>query len=205
VVFRETITVPREAHAVFERELKEATLYGEARVRVAPRGRGEGLRVRASVPEAAALPPALRDAALGGLEEAAQTGLGGHPLDDLEATLLEVGYREGEQPEVGVKVAAGEAFRRAVAAASPIRLEPIMDLEALVAEEHLGPVIGDLRQRRAQILELGTRGAMKAVRARVPLRNMFGYSTDLRSLTKGRSSFTLEFHAYDNLETGAVR
>jgi elongation factor G len=198
VVFRETITATREARAVFERELKEATLYGEARVRVTPRGRGEGVRVTSAVADAG-LPPALRDAALGGLEEAAQTGFEGYPLDDLEATLLEIRFREGAQPEVGVKVAAGGAFRQAVAEASPIRLEPIMDLEVTLPEEYLGAVIGDLRQRHAHILDVGDRGAMKLAQARVPLRNMFGYSTDLRSLTRGRASFTLEFRAYDNL------
>jgi len=202
VVCRETIKVTAEGSATFERELKEATLYGQVRCRVSPRGRGEGVRVVAEPEGGAELPRAILEAALGGLEEGAQVGVDGFPLDDVEATLLSVEYRDDSQPEVGVKVAAGEAFRQAVAQASPVRLEPIMDVDVVTPEEHIGAVIGDLRRRRAQIDDLSTRGGMSLARAQVPLQQMFGYSTDLRSLTQGRASFTMEFRAYDSLETG---
>ena len=119
-----------------------------------------------------------------------------------EATLLSAAFREDAQPEVGVKVAAGEAFRRAVADASPFRLEPIMSVEVVVPEEYLGAVIGDLKQRRANIYDLGSGHDRRMAQAHVPLRQMFGYSTDLRSLTKGRATFTMEFHAFDNLIEG---
>jgi len=121
-------------------------------------------------------------------------------MEDVVATLLSVESRDDAQPEVGVKVAAGEAFRKAVRAASPVRLEPIMRVEVVVPEESLGPVIGDLRQRRAQIENLETRDDMRVAVARVALRRMFGYSTELRSLTRGRASFTMEFQAFDSLE-----
>jgi elongation factor G len=198
VVYRESIATVGEASATFERELKEATLYGTARVRVAPLPRGAGRRVAAAVPEGR-VPPALIRSALDGLREAAETGPGGFPMEDVEATLLEIGFREDAQPEVGVKVAAGEAFRRAVAGASPFRLEPIMAVEVVVPEEHIGAVIGDLKARRASILDIGTSRDRRVARAHVPLRQMFGYSTDVRSLTKGRATFTMEFHAFDHL------
>jgi elongation factor G len=198
VVFRESIGIAAEAAATFDRELKEATLFGEVRCRVAPRGRGSGLRIASAVPDAT-VPPAIIRAALAGLEEATETGPDGFPMEDVEATLLEVAFREDAQPEVGVKVAAGEAFRKAVAAASPFRLEPVMSVEVVVPEEYLGAVIGDLKARRANILDVGTGHDRRTARAHVPLRQMFGYSTELRSLTQGRATFTMEFHAFDNL------
>jgi len=201
VVFRESIGSVAEAAATFERELKEATLYGEVRCRVAPRDRGAGSRFESTVPEGTA-PPAIVGAALGGLEEAMETGPDGFPMEDVEATLLSVGYRDDAQPEVGVKVAAGEAFRRAVAQASPFRIEPIMTVEVVVPEAYLGAVIGDLKQRRAQIFDIGTTHDRRVAQARVPLRLMFGYATDLRSLTQGRATFSMEFHAFDNLIEG---
>ena len=118
------------------------------------------------------------------------------------ATLLALDFRDDAQPEVGVKVAAGEAFRRAVAGAKPYRLEPIMSVEVTVPEEYLGAVIGDLKARRASIFDIGSSPDQRLAQAHVPLRQMFGYSTDLRSLTKGRGTFTMEFHAFDNLVAG---
>jgi elongation factor G len=176
------------------------TLFGIVGCRVAPRPRGAGVAIRAALTRGAVLPPAILASALAGLEEGAQSGPEGFPMDDVEAALLTVEFREEAQPEVGVKVAAGEAFRKAVAAAAPVRLEPIMTVEVVVPEESLGGVIGDLRQRRAQIQDLASRGDKRVARARVALRRMFGYSTDLRSLTKGRAGFTMEFEAFDHLE-----
>ena len=109
VVYRETIGASAEGAAVFERELKEANLYGEVRCRIAPRDRGTGIRIESEIPEGT-LRSAIADAALAGLREATETGPNGFPMDDLEATLLDVSFRDDEQPEVGVNVAAGEAF-----------------------------------------------------------------------------------------------
>jgi elongation factor G len=200
VVYRETVARTAEAETTFQRELKEATLYGRARCRVAPRPRGAGVEIRSEVPEAPPLPPAVREAALAGLGEAAQSGPDGYPMEDISATLLALEFREDAQPEVGVKVAAGEALRKAVAEAGPLRLEPVMRLEVVIPEEHLGAVIGELRQRRAHISDVSERGAVRLARARVGLGRMFGYSTALRSLTRGRATFTMEFDAYDNLD-----
>jgi elongation factor G len=202
VVHRETILASASATATFERDLKEVTLFGEVSCRVEPRPRGSGVSVGSAVGEGTA-PAAIIDAALAGLREAAESGPEGFPLTDLEATLLALSFREECQPEVGVKVAAGEAFRRAVAQASPLKLQPIMSVEVTVPEDHVGAVIGDLRQRRAHILDIGSVGPLRLAKARAPLGRMFGYSTDLRSLTKGRATFTMEFHGYDNLDAGS--
>jgi elongation factor G len=199
VVYRETIQRESEAASTFERELKEAHLFGEVACRIRPLARGEGVRILSGLPEDDPTPAPIAQSALDGLSEAAQTGPGGHPMEDVEATLVSVGYREDAQPEVGVKVAAAEAFHTAVAGGSPLQLEPVMSVEVIVPEDYLGSVIGDLRSRRAQIHDLGERSEQRVVEALAPLRLMFGYSTDLRSLTKGRASFTMKFHAYDNL------
>ncbi len=121
------------------------------------------------------------------------------PGHDRTIFRLSVEYRDGAEPEIGVKVAAADAFRRAVADASPLRLEPVMSVEVAVGEDYLGSVIGDLKARRAHVNDISQRGDSRVIEALVGLRNMFGYSTDLRSLTKGRATFTMSFHAYDNL------
>jgi elongation factor G len=200
VVCRETIRAEAEAEARFERELKEAELYGEAVCRVRPRERGAGNRILSELDGRSDAKPAIVEAALAGLSEGAQLGPEGFPLEDVEATLLGVRFREDAQPEVGVKVAAAEALRQAVLKASPLILEPVMAVEIVTAEEYLGSVLGDLRQRRAQVQDVADRSGAKVIDARVPLRRMFGYSTDLRSLTKGRATFTMQFHSYDALE-----
>jgi len=109
--------------------------------------------------------------------------------------------RDGANGEIGGRAAAAEAFRRAVQTAHPSRLEPIMAVEVTVDDEFLGAVIGDLNQRRGQVQDVGSRGAKRLVAALVALRNMFGYSTRLRSLTEGRATFSMLFHAYDTLST----
>jgi elongation factor G len=146
-----------------------------------------------------ALPGAVLEAALAGLREGAEAGPAGFPLVDLQAVLVSAEFRDDAQPEVGVKVAAGEALRQAVAAARPQRLEPIMEVEVTTPEEYVGGVLGDLKQRRSVIDDIDDRGGTQIVRARVPLRRMFGYATDLRSLTKARAAFSMQFHAFDVL------
>jgi elongation factor G len=197
VVYRETIGDAAEAESTFRRELKDADLFGEVACSVRPLPRGTGNRTATALPEGDATPSAVVETALAGLAEAALSGPDGYPLEDIEATLLRVGYKDDAQPEIGVRVAAMEAFHKAVAAASPFKLEPIMAVEVVVPEDYLGAVIGDLRQRRAQINDLGDRSNAKIVDASVPLRMMFGYSTDLRSLSKGRATFTMSFDSYD--------
>ena len=204
VVFRETVTEAAEVTATFERELKEEVLYGEATVRVAPKQRGTGTDIGVALPETSPVPPALVDAARQGLREASQSGPSGYPLEDLTISLTKIGLREGAQAEVGVKVAAADALRQAIGKAKPAMLEPIMAVEVSAPEDYLGAVIGDLNQRRGHIQDVDASGLKRLIKARVPLRNMFGYSTDLRSLSQGRATFSMKFFAYDNLDTASV-
>ena len=198
VVYRETITQPATASATFERAIKDESLFGEATCKVAPRARGEGTRVVAALPAEPLVPPHVEAAAMEGLGDAAQAGPDGYPLEDVAVTLTHVGWRD-EASVVGVRAAAAEAFRRAVAQAQPTKLEPIMAVEVVVPEEHLGSVIGDLNARSGQIQNVGARGPKSLVDALVPLANMFGYSTKLRTLTSGRAEFTMKFSRYDAL------
>jgi elongation factor G len=201
VVFRETLTGSASADAEFERELKEESMYGSASVRVAPLARGAGTSIEAELPDGAIVSPALVEAAMQGLREVSQSGPNGYPLTDIEVALTGIGAREGVPAEIGVKAAAAEAFRKALRDARPSMLEPIMDVEVVTPEDHLGAVIGDLNQRHGHIQNVDSEGLKSVVDARVPLKKMFGYSTDLRSLTQGRATFSMKFHAYDNLAT----
>lgn len=204
VVYRETVMGEAEGHATFERELKEQAIYGEARCRVAARPRGAGMELHSEVVVPMGAPPipeAVLSAAMQGLRDAASSGPDGYPLEDVSVTLLSVATREGANAEIGVRAAASEAFRRAVAAAHPARLEPIMAIEVNVDEEYMGAVIGDLQQRRGHVQDVASRGGTKrVVSAKVALRNMFGYSTRLRSLSEGRATFSMHFAAYDSLQ-----
>ncbi len=199
VVYRETITNSATASARFERSMKDEAIFGEASCRVAPLPRGSGTRVTRVLPAEPLVPPSVTDSAMQGLNDAAQAGPDGYPLQDVEVSLTALGYRDDADPEVGVRAAAAEAFRRAVAQAGPVKLEPIMAVEVVVPEEHLGSVIGDLNARQGQIQNVGARGPKSVVDALVPLANMFGYSTKLRTLTSGRAEFTMQFSRYDTL------
>jgi elongation factor G len=200
VVYRETVTATGHASASFERVLNEKALYGEASCRVAPLARGAGTKLGMKL-DNPLTPPHILDAAMQGLRDAAQSGPDGYPLQDVDVTLTSVGFREDADPVVGVRAAASEAFRKAVAQAGPVKLEPIMEVEVVVPEEHLGAVIGDLNGRAGQIQNVGARGPKSVVDALVPLARMFGYSTKIRTLTSGRAEFTMQFSRYDALET----
>ncbi len=202
VVYRETVLGEGEGHAVFERDMKEQMIYGEATCRVKARARGTGMEFKKQLPGAAALlPPHIVDSAMQGLKDAASSGPDGYPLEDVEVTLTNLVLKDGSNGEIGSRAAAAEAFRRGVANAKPSRLEPIMAVEVTVDDEFLGAVIGDLNQRRGHVQDVGARGAKRVVQAHVALRNMFGYSTRLRSLTEGRATFSMQFQAYDTLQS----
>jgi elongation factor G len=201
VVYRETVLAEGEGHAVFERDLKEQAIYGEASCKVRSRPRGSGMEFKKTLPAMPPLPDIVVQSAMQGLKDAASSGPDGYPLEDVEVTLTAVALRDGANAEIGARAAAAEAFRRAVAIAHPSRLEPIMAVEVTVDDEFLGAVIGDLNQRRGQVQDVGTRGAKRVVQAHVALRNMFGYSTRVRSLSEGRATFSMLFHSYDTLQS----
>jgi elongation factor G len=127
--------------------------------------------------------------------------LAGYPLVDLRATLMDGSYHEVDSSELAFKVAGSIALRDGVQEAGPVLLEPVMEAEIVAPEEFVGEVVGDLNARRAQIGGLNIRpGGVQAVMATVPLAEMFGYATDLRSMTQGRGTFTMEFAHYAQVD-----
>jgi elongation factor G len=201
VVYRETVLSGGEGTAEFERDLKEQAIYGQATCKVQSRPRGSGMEFKKALPPTLMLPSNIIEAGMQGLRDAASSGPDGYPLEDVEVTLTNLVTKEGANAEIGCRAAAAEAFRRAVATAHPSRLEPIMAVEVTADDEFLGAVIGDLNQRRGHVQDVGSRGTKRVVQAHVALRNMFGYSTRLRSLTEGRATFSMLFHAYDTLQS----
>ncbi len=199
VVYRETVLGEAEGHAVFEREMKEQKIFGEARCLVRSLARGSGVKFLKKLAGGLVVPDPVVEAAMQGLRDAASSGADGFPLEDVEVTLLAVGTAEGADAIIGARAAAAESFRRAVKDANPQRLEPIMSVEVTTDDDFLGAIIGDLNQRRGQIQDVATRGPKRVVTALVALRNMFGYSTRMRSLSEGRATFMMKFHAYDTL------
>jgi elongation factor G len=200
VVYRETVLASGEGHAVFERDMKEQMIYGEATCVVKARARGAGMEFKRSLPAMPPFPDNIVAAAMQGLKDAASSGPDGYPLEDVEVTLTKLALKDGSNGEIGVRAAAAEAFRRAVQNAEPARLEPIMSVEVIVDDDGLGSVIGDLQQRHGQVQNMEAAGNKRVVSALVPLRNMFGYSTRLRSMTAGGATFRMQMHTYDTLQ-----
>ncbi|HTT70356.1 MAG TPA: elongation factor G [Anaeromyxobacteraceae bacterium] len=201
VLMRETLTAEAEAESTFERALEEDRIFAMVAVRVGPRPRGEGFRFEIA-PEVAALAfmrPEVREFVLQGAREAAEAGaLEGHPLQDVAVTLTAASWREGHSKPFAYKIATADAVRAAAARAKPVLLEPFARVEVVLPAEHLGDVIASLDRRRGTILDVAEGGlAEKTVTSEAPLRRMFGYATELRSLTRGRAVFTLRFERYD--------
>ncbi|MES1165893.1 MAG: elongation factor G [Verrucomicrobiota bacterium] len=209
VVHRETLAGTGDGEARFERTIEDESLFGHARLRVAPRARGAGNVLKLDLPRTAAVsgaarvpetPPAITDAALEGAREAMRSGPLGYPIEDIEVVITGIEYRPDASSPAGEKAAVGEALRNAFRDAGTRLLEPIMRVEVIAPETNVGDVLGDLNARRAQIEDVGFRGQQRVIIAKVPLRRMFGYSTDLRSATQGRATYTMTFETYDAWE-----
>jgi elongation factor G len=209
VVYRETLAKAAEAEARFERTLDDESLFGHAKVKVAARPRGSGNVLRMELPKVEQIPgapkiieapPAIIDAAMEGAREAMRSGPEGYPFEDIEVVITGIEYRPEASTPAGQKAAVGEAIRHATRDAGVRLLEPIMKVEVTAPEQNVGDVLGDLNARRAQIVDVGFRGTVRVVLAKVPLRRMFGYSTDLRSATQGRANYSMQFESYDAWE-----
>ncbi len=196
VAYRETITVPVDAEGKFIRQTGGRGQYGHVKIKAEPLPRGGGFEfVNAIV--GGVIPKDFIPAVQKGIEEAMQSGpLIGFPVVDLKVTLYDGSYHEVDSSEMAFKIAGSMAIKDAVKKGRPAILEPIMKVEVVTPEEYLGDVIGDLNARRGQILGMEPRGNAQVVRAYVPLAEMFGYATDLRSKTQGRASFVMFFDHY---------
>lgn len=205
VVMRETVNQPAKARFVFDRELGKERHKGEAEIEIAPRGRGEGNIVRIGEflpndPVAARklLPQPYVDAVLEGVKDGLQSGvLAGWPLQDVEITISDIVREEGLTTIPGLRMAAAQALKEALQNASPVYLEPLMDVEISVPEEYLGSVLNLLQQCSGRIEDMTDQGGIKHLRSIAPLRKLFGFSTELRSATQGRAGFMQSFNRFD--------
>lgn len=205
VVRRETILREADATEEFDRELGKEQHYGHVSLHVAPRPRGTGNTVHTGdflpkdTKEAARLwPKAWVDAAVQGVTDALQSGaLTGYPIQDVEVTITCLERRENTSSVPGYHMAAGAALRRAMAAAGPVALEPIMAVEILVPEAHLGAAISLFGTCGGKVENLCERAGQKVVQGLAPLRQLFGFSTSLRSATQGRAGLVMKFEKFD--------
>jgi elongation factor G len=135
-----------------------------------------------------------------GIREAMESGgLAGFPVVDVRVALLDGSYHEVDSSEMAFKIAASMAFKDAARKAQPVLLEPLMQVEVVTPEEYMGAVHGDLAGRRGRIVSMEARGSSQVIRASVPLASMFGYATDLRSVTQGRATYTMQFARYEEV------
>ncbi len=197
VVYRETITREADGEGKFQKELGEKKHFGHVRIHLKPNLRGEGTRIVDSV-DPAEIPPEFHAAVREGLQDGLSSGVvAGYPVTDMIVEMSGGSHKEGESSVVGFRIAAATALREGCLQGEPILLEPIMSVDIITPTEFMGDVIGDLNSRRGEVQSIDPKGNISDIRARVPLRQMFGYSTDLRSATQGRATFTMQFLRYD--------
>ncbi|TMD62547.1 MAG: elongation factor G, partial [Chloroflexi bacterium] len=197
VAYRETITREAQAEGKHVRQTGGHGQYGDVWIRVAPNERGKGFEfinavVGGTVPKEYIKPTEM------GIKETLENGIiAGYPMIDVKVTLFDGSYHEVDSNEMAFKTAGSLAIKEAARKAGPVLLEPVMLVEVTTSEEFYGDIIGDLNRRRGTILGMESRGAMHVVRGYVPLAEMFGYVNNLRSMTSGRASYSMEFAHYD--------
>ncbi len=197
VAYRETITKEASAQGKHVRQTGGSGQYGDVWIRVAPNARGKGFEFTNGI-VGGVVPKEYIRPVENGIREALEKGIiAGYPMIDVKATLYDGSYHEVDSSEMAFKIAGSLGVKAAVNKAGPIILEPIMLVEVTTSDEYYGDVIGDLNRRRGTILGMENRGATAVVRSHVPLAEMFGYVNELRSMTSGRASYSMEFAHYD--------
>ncbi len=196
VAYRETIKETRKQEGKFVRQSGGRGQYGHVKIEIEPLPSGGGYEfinkiVGGSIPKEyiPAVDKGMREALTGGV-------LAGYPLIDIKVTLYDGSFHEVDSSEMAFKIAGSMALKEGVRKASPCLLEPVMDLEVVVPESYMGDVMGNLSSKRGKIQEMYDRAKARVIRAEAPLAEMFGYATDLRSMTQGRGSFTMQFKKY---------
>ena len=205
VAYRETVTTTVESEGKFIRQLGGKGQYGHIWLRVGPNEPGKGF-VFTNAIVGGVVPKEFIEAVREGVQESLQNGpIAGYPMVDVKVEAYEGSIHEVDSSETAFKIAGSMAFREACMKASPVLLEPIMDCEIITPDEFMGDVMGDLNGRRGKIQGMSPRpGGAQAISAQVPLAQMFGYSTDLRSRSQGRATYTMQFSHYAPAPKGAL-
>jgi elongation factor G len=201
VAYKETIRKALEREGKFIRQTGGRGQYGHVYIKVEPQEPGKGFEFLDAV-KGGRIPREYIPAVEKGIKEALESGpLAGYPIVDVKTTLLDGSYHDVDSSEIAFKIAGSMAFKEAVSKASPVLLEPIMEVEVVVPEEFMGEVIGNISSRRGKVLGMEPRSGAQVIEARVPLAQMFGYATDLRSMTQGRATYTMQFSHYEPVPT----
>lgn len=199
VAYKETIKVPAEAEGKYIRQSGGRGQYGHVLIKLEPLERGKGFEFVDAI-KGGVIPQEFIPAVEKGIKEAMEKGiLAGYPMVDLRATLYDGSYHEVDSSDFAFKIAGSIAFQEAAKRSQPVLLEPIMKVEAVIPEKFLGDIIGDLNSKRGRIEKIYDRANLKVIDAFVPLAEMFGYATRIRSLTEGRGSFNMEFSHYEEV------
>ncbi len=197
VAYRETLTSSAEAEGRFVRQTGGRGQYGHVWLKVEPTLAGSGFEFLNKI-VGGVIPKEYTPAVEKGVREAMQSGVvAGYPVVDVRVTLFDGSYHEVDSSEMSFKIAGSMAFKEAARRAKPVLLEPIMQVDVVTPEDFLGEVIGNLNSRRGRVLGIEARPAAQVIRADVPLSEMFGYATDLRSATQGRATHTMQFSRYE--------
>ena len=191
IAYRETFGDSASGEGRFIRQTVENPQYGHACIRVEPLERGDGILIENKLPEGC-IPKEYIEPTLEGIREAANNGvIASYPVTDFKATLCDATYNEVDSSEMAFKIAGILAFKEAMEVSQPILLEPVMQVEVETPDEYQGDIMGDLNRRRGQVQNMSTRGLYSIISASVPLSEMFGYATTVRSLSKGRASYSM--------------
>jgi elongation factor G len=197
VAYRETIRKGVEAEGKYIRQTGGRGQYGHVFITMEPQEPGKGVEFINAV-VGGTVPREYIPAVEKGIIEAKETGiLAGYPVVDFKVTLTDGSYHDVDSSEMAFKIAASMAFKDAMRKAEPVILEPVMDVEVVTPEDFMGPVMGDLQSKRGKIEGMELRGQVQIIRSKVPLSEMFGYSTNLRSMTQGRATYSMQFAHYE--------
>lgn len=199
VSYRESITAPAEAQGKFVRQSGGHGQYGDVRIRIKPGEPGTGIVVK-NVTVGGSIPKEFINPSIQGIEEACQTGpVAGFPVLDVDVEIYDGSYHDVDSSETAFKIAGSIAMQNAMKEAKPALLEPVQKVEILTPEEYLGDVMGDVSSRRGRIDQMSMRNGVQVIDAFIPLSEMFGYATDLRSKTQGRATYSMNFDHYEKV------
>ncbi len=199
VVFRETIEKEVESSAKFVKEMDEVKHFAEVFLRISPNRRGRGIEFHSEVPQGTLSAEGTLSVEEG-IRESSMVGvILGYPMTDLRVALLKTNIDSDHPSMLALKVASSNALREGCRKAQPVLMEPMMEVNIIVPEEFMGEVVGDLKARKSSVEAITPKGRVTMIKAISPLTRMFGYSTDLRSLTQGRGTFSMQFSRYDKV------
>ena len=199
VSYRESITAPAEAQGKFVRQSGGHGQYGDVRIRIKPGEPGTGIVVH-NVTVGGSIPKEFINPSIQGVQEACQSGpVAGFPVLDVDVEIYDGSFHEVDSSETAFKIAGSMAMQNAMKKANPALLEPVQKVEILTPEEYLGDVMGDVSSRRGRIDQMSTRAGVQVIDAFIPLSEMFGYATDLRSKTQGRATYSMQFDHYEKV------